>query len=113
MTTPTTHNMMLHAGPFADIASGVKKSELRLHDAKRRLLAVGDHIVFTSRADESQALAVRITLLIPYVSWRELYHGHKDEYGHFEEEAFVNSFPYYSPIEEAENGVVYIGIERI
>jgi ASC-1-like (ASCH) protein len=108
---PTTHYMMLHPGPFADIASGMKKSELRVNDAKRRLLAIGDVIEFTSREDTLQKVLVTITSLITYPNFRELYRAHAEEYTQWSEEEFVNGFPYYSPAEIEENGVVCIGIE--
>ena len=38
------HEMSLWPGPFAKIADGTKRYELRLHDEKRRLIKVGDTI---------------------------------------------------------------------
>ena len=43
------HHMQLNTLPFAAIRSGVKYKEGRLEDEKRKLVKVGDTIVFTLR----------------------------------------------------------------
>ena len=43
------HNMNLNNEPFELIKSGSKTIELRLNDEKRRLLNVGDEILFNNR----------------------------------------------------------------
>lgn len=44
---PKTHTMSLQSPHFENVKAGKKTVELRLNDAKRRGLAVGDHIVFS------------------------------------------------------------------
>ena len=44
------HEMSLRPGPFAMIADGRKRYELRLHDEKRRAITVGDTITFVCAA---------------------------------------------------------------
>ncbi len=43
------HHFHLHQEPFEKIKNGSKTVESRLYDNKRRLINVGDTIVFTSR----------------------------------------------------------------
>lgn len=52
------HSMKLNAEPFYKIREGKKTVELRLLDNKRRVLDVGDKIVFTNLADENEQMAV-------------------------------------------------------
>ena len=40
------HYMRLNPKPFEKIASGRKTCELRLNDEKRKLISVGDTIIF-------------------------------------------------------------------
>lgn len=46
--TPTVHAMHLDVQPARAVADGTKTIELRLYDAKRRRIRVGDIIVFHS-----------------------------------------------------------------
>ena len=41
------HNMKLNEKPFNNIKNGTKTVEYRLFDEKRKLLNVGDNIVFS------------------------------------------------------------------
>ena len=50
------HEMSLRPGPFAKIADGTKRYELRLHDEKRRLIAVGDTITVSVSASANSYL---------------------------------------------------------
>ena len=56
----TVHNMKLHHAPFDMIRRGEKTIELRLYDEKRRLIEVGDRIVFT---DTSTGETLRAALV--------------------------------------------------
>ena len=105
-----THSMKLHRQPFSLIAAGKKTVELRLNDEKRRLLAIGDTIVFTN-ADGDQ-LTVRVTALHKYPSFRELYWDFTPEQmgylpGETADPEDMNA--YYSPEAQAKWGV--LGIE--
>lgn len=66
------HHMHLDAQPFAQIASGEKKVELRVADPKRRRLKVGDIIEFQARADSGKTLRVRVTELQHAASFESL-----------------------------------------
>ncbi len=57
-----THEMKLRPRPFAAVASGKKRIELRLFDEKRRTIAVGDHIRFTCPKTGEAVTAAVLTL---------------------------------------------------
>ena len=48
--------MRLQPGSFAKIKNGAKDIELRLYDEKRRLLKIGDQILFVNLESEEQLL---------------------------------------------------------
>lgn len=66
------HEMSLRPGPFAMIADGRKRYELRLYDEKRRRISVGDTIIFTCTADE-RTVAVRVRSLHIFADFAALY----------------------------------------
>ena len=111
------HVMSLRPGPFAKIADGTKRYELRLHDEKRRLIAVGDTITFTCTADERN-VHTRVTSLHPFDSFAELYAALPlTECGYTAENA-ASADPrdmekYYPPEKQAQYGVLAIGVERL
>lgn len=111
------HEMSLRPGPFAKIADGSKRWELRLHDEKRRLISVGDTITFTCTADE-RTVEVRVTELRPFASFAELYAALPlTECGYTTDNA-ASADPhdmekYYPPEKQAKYGVLAIGVERI
>lgn len=66
----TTHTMHLDAAPFAAIADGRKTIELRLYDAKRRRMQVGDVVQFVG---EQGSLTAQILALHVFADFAELY----------------------------------------
>ena len=68
----TVHNMKLHHAPFDMIKRGEKTIELRLYDEKRRLIEVGDRIVFTDTAT-GETLVKTVAALHRFDSFEELY----------------------------------------
>lgn len=111
------HEMSLRPGPFARIADGSKRYELRLHDEKRRLISVGDTITFTCTEDE-RTVPVRVTSLHPFAGFGELYASLPlTECGYTAENAATadprDMEKYYPPERQAEYGVLAIGVERI
>ena len=111
------HEMSLRPGPFAKIADGSKRYELRLHDEKRRLIKVGDTITFTCTSDE-RSVNVRVVSLHPFADFDELYAALPlTECGYTQENA-ASASPkdmekYYQPEKQAQYGVLAIGVERI
>ncbi|MCD8161197.1 MAG: DUF3850 domain-containing protein [Clostridiales bacterium] len=109
-----THTMKLNPTPFAQIKSGAKTIELRLYDEKRRQIAVGDTIRFTSTADPSQTITARVEALYPFPSFGELYRSLPLLRCGYTAETVGRASPadmerYYSKAEERRCGVV--GIE--
>lgn len=111
------HEMSLRPGPFAKIADGSKRYELRLHDEKRRLISVGDTITFTCTADE-RTVQVRVMSLHPFTSFAELYSALPLTACGYAQENAASASPkdmekYYPPEKQAQHGVLAIGVERI
>lgn len=103
--------MNLNSEPFELIKNGSKTIELRLNDEKRRLLNVGDEILFTNR-DTNEKLLTDIIELHKYDSFKSLYKNFdKISLGYREYEisdpSDMNN--YYSKEDEMKYGVV--GIE--
>ena len=67
------YEMNLNASPFEKIASGSKTFELRLFDAKRRRIDIGDRIVFTNLDNPMNKIAVIVRSLHRYASFEDLF----------------------------------------
>ena len=67
------YEMNLNASPFEKIASGSKTFELRLFDAKRRRIDIGDRIVFTNLDEPMKKIAVIVRSLHRYASFEDLF----------------------------------------
>ena len=111
------HEMNLRPKPFESIASGRKTYELRLHDEKRRLIRVGDEILFTCTADERTVLT-RVTGLYPFDDFTELYASLPLLQCGYTPENVSRAEPkdmeaYYPPEKQARYGVLAIGISRV
>lgn len=105
------HNMSLNNEPFELIKSGSKTIELRFNDEKRRLLNVGDEILFNNRSN-NEKLLVSIIDLHKYDSFKSLYKDFdKVSLGYKEDEISDprDMNEYYSKEDEERYGVV--GIE--
>lgn len=109
------HEMSLRPGPFAKIADGSKRYELRLMDEKRRAIRVGDTIRFTCTEDERTVLT-RVTGLHPFADFAALYATLPlNECGYKPGETAdpKDMEAYYSAEKQAQYGVLAIGVERI
>ena len=67
------HRMNLRAVPFQQIRSGLKTIELRLNDAKRQSIEVGDTILFSLDKDPSQTLRATVLCLHRFSDFAQLY----------------------------------------
>ena len=109
------HNMRLHNSPFELIKSGTKTIELRLDDEKRKLINIGDIIVFENRTTNEQ-IRVKVVNLHKYDSFEKLY-KHFDKislgYAKDEEANYKDMEKYYSSSEQEKYGVVGIEIKLI
>lgn len=111
------HEMNLRPSPFAMIADGRKRWELRLNDEKRRAIAVGDTITFACTADDRR-VTVRVTALRPFADFAALYAalpltecGYTPENVHAADSRDMEQ--YYPPEKQHEYGVLAIGVERL
>ena len=103
--------MNLNNEPFELIKNGSKTIELRLNDEKRRLLNVGDEILFTNR-DTNEKLLTDIIELHKYDSFESLYKNFDKVslgYREYEKSDPSDMNNYYSKEDEMKYGVV--GIE--
>lgn len=91
--------MRLHPDPFTDIKSGLKTTEMRLFDEKRKELNIGDKITFISRVDAKE-LTAEVKDLKVYKNFAEIYDIEKpliDKYSKWDRQEFIDSFDeYYS-----------------
>ena len=109
------HDMSLRPGPFAKIADGSKRYELRLLDEKRRLISVGDTITFACTEDERR-VHVRVNSLQPFPDFAALYVAlPMTQCGYAPGQAADprDMQAYYPPETQAPYGVLAIGVERI
>ena len=106
------HKMKLRAAPFKKIQNGSKTVELRLNDAKRQKVQIGDYIEFTCLDDTKQRIQARVTALYHYSSFSELYKAiPKQKIGYSSDETpDPNHMNEYYSIEEQEKYGV-LGIE--
>lgn len=109
------HYMNLHAEPFSHIACGSKTFELRLWDEKRRLIEVGDTIVFQN-SDDERTLTCIVKGLHLFPNFEALYRALPLEKCGYLPQELPTASPkdmqlYYPPEKQARFGVVGIEIE--
>ncbi len=110
-----THNMKLHADPFYKILNGIKTVELRLYDEKRRLINVGDKIIFALMDSPATSITVTVAALHRFDSFYDLYQKIPlEKLGYTDKEVIGASYTdmenYYSNEEQRKFGVVGIEI---
>ena len=110
-----THYMKLHPNPFEMIASGKKTIELRLLDDKRKLIGVGDTLVFKNTQNDD-TLICTVKELHVFADFDQLYRSLPlEKCGYLPHEIGAASAKdmqaYYSPEEQKRYGVVGIEIE--
>lgn len=110
------HEMKLNEKPFNSINEGIKKIELRLYDEKRAKINLNDFIVFHKTTDLSQTLKVKVTGLLRYNSFEDLF---KDVDFNISgpanslSEKLDNIHEIYSYEEEKKYGILAIHIEKV
>ena len=108
--------MKLNDEPFQKIKSGSKTIELRLYDAKRRRLDLGDYITFSRVGNLDDKIAVKVKALYRSNSFRELFEdipiekcGNNSDMPVSDVVARLRKF--YSEEEELRYGVLGIKVE--
>ena len=104
------HNMKLNEKPFNNIKNGTKTIEYRLFDEKRKLLKVGDKIVFSKLPDLEDKIVVDVLDLYQEKTFKDLYIklGNSEESA---QEKANSMYTIYTPEEEKEYGVLGIKIK--
>ena len=105
------HQMKLVNSAFNAIKNKTKTIEMRLNDEKRRLINIGDYIVFQN-INTLELLKCVVIDLFKYPSFKELYmHHDKISIGYMEDEEakYQDMYEYYSI--EAINKFGVLGIK--
>lgn len=113
-----THYMNLHPGPFAEVQSGRKTIELRLYDEKRRMIRVGDTLVFTHSDNAAQTCTAVVKALHLFPDFAALYAALPLERCGYLPDEVATASPtdmnvYYSVEKQADYGVVGIEIQLV
>lgn len=116
--TVSLYEMNLAPEPFALIAAGKKKFELRLNDEKRQLLKVGDKIRFVNRRDPQMRVLCSVKGIFHYPDFAALYRELPLELCGYTEDNIADADPhdmevYYSAEKIEACGVLGIKIELI
>lgn len=112
------HCMKLRPAPFSMIRSGRKTFELRLNDEKRKLICIGDEILFECTEGDTAPLLCRVVGLHPFDSFETLYRTLPLLSCGYTEETVATADPrdmeaYYSADEIRQHGVLAIALETL
>lgn len=97
------------------IKCGIKTIEMRLLDEKRKLISVGDSIVFTNMETQDQ-MQVKVLELNTFNNFEEVYNSFKkEELGYTKEETanYLDMEQYYNKQDIDKYGVIAIKIKLI
>ena len=107
------YEMRLNKLPFEQVVEGKKTIEVRLNDAKRKLLLVGDEILFINRDNTNQTIVKKVVGLRLYNSFIEMANNENCvlagfNSGYTTEDVVACYHTFYSPEEEKQFGVLAI-----
>ena len=110
--------MNLVPSAFRKIQSGRKTIELRLCDEKRRLVAVGDDIIFTNTENAAETLSVKVIALHLFASFAQLYENLPLEKCGYSKDELEGASPddmlaYYPRERELKYGALGIELELV
>lgn len=109
------HTMRLDEAPYRSMERGEKTVEIRLNDAKRKLVQVGDIIVFFCDDGNVNILVTEVVSLRHFNSFRQLFESELSARtgcsGMSTDDCVKSMYKYYTKEEEMKEGVVGIGIE--
>ena len=110
-----THTLKIEAESFDRIKSGEKKIELRLYDDKRKIINVGDHVIFEREPEREEKIETKVTALLRYESFSDLFDDFPSEIfgGSSKEDLLSGVHQFYSEEKEKEYGVLGIKIELL
>lgn len=107
------YEMRLNKLPFEQIIEGKKTIEVRLNDAKRKLLAIGDEILFSNRDNPNQTIVKKVVDLRLYNSFVDMANNENCVLAGFDKGYTVDEVvdcyhTFYSLEEEKQFGVLAI-----
>lgn len=110
------YEMRLNELPFTQIEEGKKTLEVRLYDAKRQLLRVGDEIVFFNRSNMEQTILKTIKDLRRYPTFKDMAENENYRLCGFNAKDSVQDVvdcyhTYYTAEEELKFGVLVIELK--
>lgn len=107
--------MRLQEKYYDFIKSGTKRIELRLYDEKRRLIQLGDEILFFKNDDDSESVRAKVVGLLRYEGFEKLFQDFGVEILADEsvtkEELLVDLNKFYPEETQKELGVIGIRFE--
>ncbi|MDY0214931.1 MAG: ASCH domain-containing protein [Bacilli bacterium] len=107
------HYLNLHNEPFLLIKEGTKRIEMRLFDEKRKLIQIGDFIVFKNNRCE-ETITAEVIELRTFPSFKELYNAFDPEvlgYKTKDNASYLDMNKYYSDALINKYGVLAIKIK--
>ena len=106
----------LHSDVFEIVKNGKKDVEVRINDEKRRLLKVGDILVFLRRPNEDEEIRAKVVGLDYYDSFEDLVDHYEMERlylsGYTKEQYLSEMNRFYTLEDQYDNGVVAILFEK-
>ena len=111
--------MMIHldADIFDIVKNGKKNIEGRLNDEKRRMLHIGDKLIFLKRPEEKEKIEAIVEDLIYYDSFEEMIKDYEVENvylsGYSKKDYIELLKRFYTDEEQAKYGVVAIKFRKI
>ena len=107
------YEMRLNKLPFEQMVEGKKTIEVRLNDAKRKLLAIGDEVLFSNRDNPNQTIVKKVADLRLYNSCAEMANNENCvlagfNKGYTVEEVVDCYYTFYTADEEKQFGVLAI-----
>ena len=110
------YEMRLNKLPFEQMVEGKKTIEVRLNDAKRKLIEIGDEILFSNRDNLNQTIIKKVKGLRLYNSFVEMANNENCVLAGFNKGFTVQEVvdcyhTYYAPQEEQQFGVLVIELD--
>ncbi len=111
------HDMKLKAIYFDKIKTGEKIYEIRLNDEKRRLINVGDVLIFNKEPELKEKIATEVKELVYFNSFEELLNTlpvEKIGFKSMDKQSIKDVYcQFYSKEDENKYGVVAIKVQVI
>lgn len=109
------HQMKLSLVPFNKIKDGTKKIESRIYDEKRRMIEIGDIVIFSENDNEDNKVKTEVVGLLRYRNFKELFEDHNPSlFGEDSVDFLTNQInAFYKKEEQEEFGVIGLRLNKI